>query len=240
MTTIAYDGRYLAADTLGVRGGNRSEQPSCKIAVQDGYAFAFGGMWGHLRQQLMAWALAAFRDADPPEWRFCPAKDVEGAMLVVTPMRGLLVFTDQAPYPDPEAWPFAIGTGGDIALGAMGAGVTAMEAVKLAMRWDLKTGGEVDFIDVEWLDKTRKRGRSPSARVQRWDGTMPSARFPMPLNDGIVRDTQGTPIRDYVKFDKVEIPKSVVTAIGATCRGVIGRAEMCDHGYVRATCATCG
>lgn len=200
MTTIAFDGRYLAADTLGVRGGNRSEQPSCKIAVQDGYAFAFGGMWGHFRQQLMAWALAAFRDADAPEWRFCPAKDVEGAMLVVTPMRGLLVFTHEAPYPDPEAWPLAIGTGGDIALGAMGAGVTAMEAVKLAMRWDLKTGGGVDFIDVKWLDKG----------VQRWDGVEVEERR-------VVRCTNGMPLRE-----------------------VIGRAEMCGHGYVRATCATCG
>lgn len=315
MTTITYDGRYLAADTLGVRGGNRSEQPSCKIAVQDGYAFATGGTWGHFRPQLMAWALIHLRDAEP-EWRGCPAKDVEGAMLVVTPMRGLLVFTDQAPYPDPEAWPFAIGTGGDIALGAMGAGVTAMEAVKLAMRWDLKTGGEVDFIDTEWLDKC----------VQRWDGVMPSAKFPMPVNDGVIRDTHGTPIRDYVKFEAdepvdtftfdasvdltdwkdggttgtmefetVEIPKPKVRAgafvcrgsymLGTACRqcercvaewqrmqkrgqdddfavlllpkgyelkrgllpaahghrnGVIGRAEMCDHGYVRATCATCG
>lgn len=217
MTTIAYDGRYLAADTLGVRGGNRSEQPSCKIAVQDGYAFAFGGFWGHFRQQLMAWALAAFRDADAPdapEWRGCPAKDVEGAMLVVTPTRGLLVFTDQAPYPDPEAWPFAVGTGGDIALGAMGAGVTAMEAVKLAMRWDLKTGGEVDFIDVEWLDKG----------VQRWDGTMPSARFPMSVNTPLTND--------------YELKRGLLPAAHGHRNGVIGRAEMCDHGIVRDTTFT--
>ena len=241
MTTLAFDGRYLAADTLGVRGGNRSEQPSCKIAVQDGYAFAFGGFWLHFRQQLMAWALAAFRDADPPEWRFCPAKDVEGAMLVVTPMCTLLVFTDQAPYPDPEAWPFAIGTGGDIALGAMGAGVTAMEAVKLAMRWDLKTGGEVDFIDTERLDKG----------VQRWDYEPRNT----PLTEAVkpVCDTHGTPIRDYVKFGShVELePGTFVSKQHARevmrglreaqeLRGVIGRAEMCDHGYVRATCATCG
>lgn len=228
MTTIAFDGRYLAADTLGVRGGNRSEQPSCKIAVQDGYAFAFGGLWGHFRQHLMAWALAAFQDADAPEWRFCPAKDVEGAMLVVTPTRGLLVFTDQAPYPDPEAWPFAIGTGGDIALGAMGAGVTAMEAVKLAMRWDLKTGGEVDFIDTERLDKG----------VQRWDGLMPSARLPMPRNTPLMN---GSVIVDDLT-DNSPPPANLMDwwTKDLTRRGrVIGRAEMCEHGYVRATCSQC-
>ena len=217
MTTLAFDGRYLAADTLGVRGGNRSEQPSCKIAVQDGYAFAFGGFWLHFRQQLMAWALAAFRDADPPEWRFCPAKEVEGAMLVVTPMRGLLVFTDQAPYPDPEAWPFAIGTGGDIALGAMGAGVTAMEAIKLAMRWDLKTGGEVDFIDTEWIDKG----------VQRWGGT-------------VSRHTHDVIMDDPAKDIATPANMSDWWTKDLTRRnGVIGRAEMCDHGHVRLTCSQC-
>lgn len=247
MTTIAYDGRYLAADTLTVRGGNRSEQPLCKIAVQDGYAFAFGGMWGHFRQQLMAWALAAFWDADAPKWRFCPAKDVEGALLVVTPMRGLLVFTDQAPYPDPEAWPFAIGTGGDIALGAMGAGVTAMEAVKLAMRWDLKTGGEVDFIDVKWLDKG----------VQRWDGVMPSAKFPMPV---------GVPLEDEPANDTAKSQTFKVTGNGMTARRVPDLNEaslvealveirrehpngkirakatgicVCEHSYIPSTCETC-
>jgi len=229
MTTIAFDGRYLAADTLGVRGGNRSEQPSCKIAVQDGYAFAFGGTWGHFRQRLMAWALAAFRDADAPEWRFCPAKDMDGALLVVTPMRGLLVFTHEAPYPDPEAWPFAIGTGGDIALGAMGAGLTAMEAVAIAARWDLKTGGRIDFIDLEHIDEG----------VQRWDGGMP------PLNDGQVdclyalNDIE--PCGECWRCRQEAEERRVVRCTnGMPLREVIGRAEMCDHGYVRATCATCG
>lgn len=37
----------------------------------------------------------------------------------------------------------------------------------------------------------------------------------------MVRDTRGTPIRDYVKFEPV------------------GRADMCDHGYVRSTCSKC-
>lgn len=207
MTTIAFDGRYLAADTLGVRGGNRSEQPSCKIAVGDGYRFAFGGMWGHFRYELMAWVVCGLRD-DAPRLRGCPAADVDGAMLVVTPMGGLLVFTDKAPYPDPEAWPFAAGTGSDIALGAMGAGASAMEAVRIAARWDLNTGSEVDFLYVGEIDKG----------VQRWDGgrDYELKRGLLPAAHGAVKPG------DYVKFD------------------AIGRAEMCEHGYIRTTCATCG
>lgn len=210
MTTIAYDGRYLAADTLGVRSGNRSELPGCKIEVRDGYSFATGGYWGHYRSQLIAWHVAGH---DP---RSCPGAGVEGAVLVLSPQRELFVFTHEAPFPDPEVAPFALGTGGDIALGAMGAGLTAMEAVKLAMRWDLKTGGEVDFIDTEWIDKG----------VQRWDGTMPSARFPMSVNTPLTND--------------YELKRGLLPAAHGHRNGVIGRAEMCDHGYVRATCATCG
>lgn len=219
MTTIAFDGRYLAADTLGVRGGNRSELPGCKIEVRDGYSFATGGYWGHYRSQLIAWHVAGH---DP---RSCPGAGVEGAVLVLSPQRELFVFTHEAPFPDPEVAPFALGTGGDIALGAMGAGLTAMEAVALAARWDLKTGGPIDFIDFEHIDKG----------VQRWDGVMPSAKYPMPVNVSLEDDPlswkdDGT--TGKMEFEKVEIPKPVVTAIGATCRGsyVLGTAcRQCER-----------
>lgn len=227
MTTIAFDGRYLAADTMGERGGNRSEHVGCKIHMRDGYVFAFGGYWGHWKTALIDWFLAGERDGKSP------TRDVSGAMLVINAVRELSVFTHEAPFPDPEVFPFAIGTGGDLAMGAMGVGANAMEAVKVAMRWDIRTGGMVDFIDLEWLDKG----------VQRWDGLMPTTQFPMPLNTPFTDDA--TDAAQYAVTD--DLPSDVPHASPwsgleralARRTGVIGRADMCDHGYVRSTCSKC-
>jgi hypothetical protein len=168
VTTIAWDGRYLAADTLSVRSGNRCERPSCKLAVDGGIAYATGGAFWAIRQQLIDW-----HQSGHPIDAYPNPRGLDGCLVAVeADTRHCSLFAHEVPYADLEAAPVAFGTGGDIALGAMGAGKTAMEAVALAARWDLKTGGPIDFIDMEWIGKG----------VQRWDGVMPSSKFPMPLN----------------------------------------------------------
>lgn len=256
MTTIAFCGRYLAADTTGIRSGNRSEYVGRKIEAREGYAFATGGYWGHYREQLIAWAIWPFKDGNVPDARSCPGAGVEGAMLMISPQRELFVFTHEAPFPDPEAAPFALGTGGDIALGAMGAGKTAMEAVQIAARWDIKTGGPIDFIDLEW----------PEKGVQRWDGA-----FPVPVQTMIVDDpSDNSPVeaakiiewytKDMGRKNKME-PRPSRGLAGLVedadeegnprvslahelvhtqhAGGVIGRSDICEHGYVRSTCSRC-
>lgn len=211
---------------MGIRSGNRSEHAGCKIEARDGYAFAMGGYWGHYREQLVAWAMQGNGEA-------CPGAGVEGAMLMISPQRELFVFTHEAPFPDPEAAPFALGTGGDIALGAMAAGKTAMEAVQIAARWDIKTGGPIDFIDLEW----------PEKGVQRWDGLMPSSRFA--IVPDVVRTTRGVPIRDVVGFADVDEEGNPRVSLAHElvhtqhAGGVIGRSDICEHGYVRSTCSRC-
>jgi hypothetical protein len=227
VTTIAFDGRYLAADTLTVRGGNRVEQPLCKLAVRDGVAYAFGGMWWALTGELMSWYGACDSIVDFPNPR-----GLDGALLAVNAYsRQATLLTAEMPYPDLENPPVALGTGSDLALGAMGAGVTAMEAVQIAMRWDLKTGGHVEFVDLEFIDKG----------VQRW-GCEP-----------VVRDTSGTPLRDYVKFEVTgngptarrvpDLSEDGITEVLAEMRrkhpGERVRASMCVHGYIPSTCDTC-
>lgn len=227
MTTIAFDGRYLAADTLTVRGGNRVEQPLCKLAVRDGVAYAFGGTWWALTDELIRWHQSGYSFADFPN-----PKGLDGALLAVqADSRQAVLLTAEMPYPDLESFPAALGTGSDLALGAMGAGVTAMEAVRIAMRWDLMTGGHVEFVDLEFIDKG----------VQRW-GCEP-----------VVRDTSGTPLRDYVKFEVTgngptarrvpDLSEDGITEVLAEMRrkhpGERVRASMCVHGYIPSTCDTC-
>lgn len=166
MTTIAWDGRYLAADTLGTRDGNRSLSELRKLLVSNGRAFATCGNYGPAMERLVEWYEAGH---DPENLPNMPKAD--GGLIVVSG-RQLWVISCEMPYPDEEHPPFTLGSGRDIALGSMDRGATAMEAVQSAIRWDINTGGEIDFIDMEWIEKG----------VQRWDGLMPSEKCPMPLN----------------------------------------------------------
>lgn len=215
MTTIAFDGRYLAADTLGVRGGNRVEQPLCKIQVSGGHAFATGGQFWAIAGELIDWHAAGHPIAGYPNPR-----GLDGCLVVVEgDTRQCKVFTHEAPYPDLEAAPVAFGTGGDIALGAMGAGLTAMEAVAIAARWDLKTGGPIDFIDLEFIDKG----------VQRWDGALRG--FPTPLN--------AVSLLPKGFRDKELAGEFTVTGNGRTARRVPETRQTCIHGMRPDTCSTC-
>lgn len=232
MTTLCFDGRYLAADTLTHRSNTPSNMLQPKITVEGGFAYAAGGMWCAMVPQLIKWHQEGAEPDGLP-------KAENGTLLIVElSTRRLWCVTPAVPYLDEEGAPFTAGSGGDIALGAIDAGKTAMEAVRIAAKRDLHTNDIVDFVDLEWADKG----------VQRWDGTMPSSKFPMP-----VRDTGGTPIREYVKFadptaridaDEEGNPRLVAheamhLAQSEPVRTVVGASNICKHGYVHRTCSTC-
>jgi hypothetical protein len=228
MTTIAFDGRYLAADTLGTRSGTPSNRESRKITVAAGFAYAVNGDWGPVVPDLIKWHQDGANPADIPTHG-------AGSLMVaeLSSRRCWIVSGPQMPYLDEEAAPFTGGSGGDIALGAIDAGVNAMEAVRIASKRDISTGGPIDFVDLEWPDKG----------VQRWDGHMPSSKLPMP-----VRDTGGMPIRFEDPTARIETDENGEPRIVAhetahipqvQRAGVIGKADICSHGYVRVTCSRC-
>lgn len=54
---------------------------------------------------------------------------------------------DDADYWDPRTLPrWAVGSGADLAIGAMACGKTAREAVRIACRYDFKSGLGVDVV----------------------------------------------------------------------------------------------
>lgn len=168
MTTVAFDGRYLAADTMGHRSGVPSNTLTPKIAVRDGFAYAINGSWMPMINVLIEWHRAGAKFNEFPE-----IKTGGGMMIVELAMRRVWLVSGEVPAPDEEAAPITAGSGGDIALGALHAGKTAMEAVQIAAKCDIHTNDVIDFVDLEW----------PAKGVQRWDGHMPSARLPMPVQD---------------------------------------------------------
>lgn len=164
MTTIAYDGRYLAADTLALRNGNRSNIKCHKMRLVGAFAYAASGEWASIVGQVVKWHQEGAVPDDLPPYG-------GGSLTIVNTISGRVwaVAGPQMPYLDEEAAPYAVGTGGDIALGAMDAGATAMEAVAVAIKHDNCTGGDVEFIDMQHTD----------AGVQVW-GPVPDRRADLP------------------------------------------------------------
>src|SRR6185312_10271106 len=68
-------------------------------------------------------------------------EEVKGASaIVLCPKRGILIY-EETTEPDPVLDEFfAIGSGGDVALGAMHMGASAVESVEAACRWNVQCG----------------------------------------------------------------------------------------------------
>jgi hypothetical protein len=220
MTTIAFNGRYLAADTMAHRNGVPSNAESRKIDICEGFAYGAAGEWCTTLGALIAWHRAgAHPDAIPQHGK-------GGLIIVELSTRRFWVVGREMPYLDEERAPFTLGSGGDIALGALHAGVTAMEAVRIAARCDIHTNDTIDFIDLEF----------PASGVQRWDGKCEERRQ-IDANEQAWRESVERE-NPFYRVDTDEEGNPRVT-LAKPHAGVIGAADLCAHGYVRRTCSTC-
>ena len=174
MTTISFDGRYLAADGFTFRSNALVARDKTKITLHEGVAYAMTGAANWLAEWIV-WA----QNGSDPKWTPPHSLGDEGSSLIrIVPVgnRGLIAETCcwHLPYWGEDRAPTAWGSGMDFAIGAMDAGANAMEAVRIASARNTTTGGTIRFVDFEFYD----RG------VQVWDGAMPTTRFPMPLGKG--------------------------------------------------------
>lgn len=157
MTTIAFCGQYLAADTAAHRREVPSNLLAAKIDMCDGFAYGLSGSYLPLMGTLIAWHRAGAVPADFPQFG-------DGGMMVIElATRRVWVVTREMPLLDEEAAPFTAGSGGDVALGALKCNRAAMEAVRIASECDTHTNDTIDFIDL-WR---------PEKGVQRWDRFAP-------------------------------------------------------------------
>jgi hypothetical protein len=143
MTTIAWDGRIVAADSLGVAGGGRSFLPSKKIVEEGGVIFAACGRMGPM---LDAWAKWWKDGADPTNVPPQGGSTEDCGNFIVFADGRCFIFSHMVPYACEEAAPFAIGSGADYAVGAMKAGADACRAVEIAIECDVNSGGPVEVI----------------------------------------------------------------------------------------------
>lgn len=146
MTVIAWDGKTLAADKQATEGVIRQVTTKIKLITK-------GRMRGHLMagagatsqcNMLMGWfELGAEPEAFP---KYQDSEDLSAQLLVISPNRDIYRF-DFNPVPcvfhDER---YALGTGREVALGAMAMGADAVKAVEIASELCTGCGMGVDAI----------------------------------------------------------------------------------------------
>ena len=121
MTCVAFDGKMLCADGLEVYGDNVMKRDSKKIIKVGEDLVGIAGVSTEC-EEFLVWYRG---DKDPGQFPIEKKKvgTEEGfEALVITPA-GAFLYVD-SPHPVPVDAPFAIGSGGEVALGAMLAGKT--------------------------------------------------------------------------------------------------------------------
>lgn len=148
MTTIAYDGRFVAADSLQGSSDYDSPVSAVKLVQKGNAVYAICGYFAWFD----AWITWHINGADPMNTPVCKYDRTDTAFIVF--QGGACVsYSMELPYPD-EAFPGeAFGSGRKYAMGAMAMGANATEAVKIAIKLDPGSGGAVQVVDLHELQK---------------------------------------------------------------------------------------
>lgn len=132
MTTIAWDGKVLAADSQITEGGLRSHQNTEKIIRYHSQFFAYAGTLASCLA-VIKWLKKGGKKKDRPE-----LEDIDFAVLHIKAGKAMLYYDDFNPVQ--QLPPYTAGTGRELALGAILAGATARQAVEIACDVDIKSG----------------------------------------------------------------------------------------------------
>jgi ATP-dependent HslUV protease subunit HslV len=141
MTTVAYRDGILAADSLATSGDTVTGQAVKLKRLADGRLAAMLGRSG-AAQRLLAWIEAGAQGEQPGGDAGVVIVDDDGASYYDD---GVSERCSRAPF---KAW----GTGGCLAMGAMAAGASAEQAVRIACEWDIYTGGDVIALSLHASD----------------------------------------------------------------------------------------
>lgn len=143
MTTIAWDGRTLAADRQATVGN--SVYMVNKLHRHEGWLLAYCGD-SDAGEEVLAWFKAGAKTEDFPQHQ---RQDDRFAPLIAI-RAGEILRYERTPHPiryPPQK--FAMGSGRDFALAAMHCGKSAADAVEVASMFDPGTGFGVDSMVIE-------------------------------------------------------------------------------------------
>lgn len=137
MTTIAWDGRTLAADTQQTQDGYVCGYIRKIFKLDDGRIMAAAGQSPY-SHAVVAW----LNGGEKPT-----IKDGDRIEVIVIAKGGAAIEYDEKLLPYPASAPWASGSGGRFALSAMRLGYGAVDAVFHACDLDVCSGGKVEHFD---------------------------------------------------------------------------------------------
>ena len=143
MTTICSDGITIAGDGLACWGDEPVSRADLKIEQRGNRIFALSGASAML-PALIKWV---DEGADVARVPAGIGPEVMWSLLVIE-KTGVCAYVSKCPYASPMSYPISIGSGADYAMGAMHAGKTPREAVEIASKLDVWTGGDIQVIDI--------------------------------------------------------------------------------------------
>lgn len=139
MTTIAYDCRYIAIDSRISSNGHVASDDYKKFAEYDDWILFWSGEI-HQKDLYMNTFVAKGEFNDNP--KVCLTAYNKKTKFVYH-----VYVEDKKFLMDKLEWSDAQGSGSCYAIGAMDAGKSAVESVKIAMKRDCATGGKIHCLD---------------------------------------------------------------------------------------------
>lgn len=144
MTTIATDGRTVAFDTLITAGGQIVGHIDKAVEIAPGIIVAGGGSHEAV-QTFIEWMRMTWKsDTRVPKPKLANREGFRG--ILVDTNAGACWGYEEKLFPFRTQLPYTLGEGGDVAIGAMLAGKTPLEAVKIASTLYPATGGQIKFL----------------------------------------------------------------------------------------------
>ena len=141
MTTIAWTGLEVAADTRCTAGDLILQSPTEKLTKHKGVIYCLAGNFAQA-QAVVDWLK---RGADPSEEP--TFTDPEFGVLVIKDYVTGYIFVNEL-LSAPAGPPITMGTGDAIAMGAILAGASAEKAVEIACKLDPNSGPPVQVMKV--------------------------------------------------------------------------------------------
>jgi ATP-dependent protease HslVU (ClpYQ) peptidase subunit len=139
MTTIAYKDGILATDSRVTRGDMIVQGSAQKLwRGDDGSLIAISGQMTEA-SELLRWLIRPSGERPPISEKI--------TVIVVRPSRSVEIWEENGMY-TPSMRFGAWGSGAPTALGAMHAGASAQEAVEIASKIDVWTGGDVQSMAI--------------------------------------------------------------------------------------------
>lgn len=150
MTTVAFDGQTMAADTLATDDWGMRERTLEKIWANKYLLIGCAGGSGQIARWLMNLTIDTDIDDLIKDGYPNYARDTnDPALLVVDRLTGRIYRHAGGSFIQTHYQHFAIGSGRDFAMAAMYLGKTAREAVSVAAHFDNNTGDEIIEFGVD-------------------------------------------------------------------------------------------